>query len=822
MIPVKNDVELTLDKNTDDALNQACEKIAPTWPLDEFIAVNPFWKMRQQPIDRVSSKLSALAQVQCLMPASYYLKQWQQGTITEAHLQQAAHLMGLKETNKNLLAVVKQQGDLPHWHHISDLLDSGRDRQHKMAWRDEITHQISQFCAAYFQKDGPVNPKRLGESKNLYEQWLWVVQKDKGIAILMDEAKLNDYFHQLPQDEETLFSQALEGLDVNADVIEDYAHALLLDINGWASWIAYLNWQKDLGQGDSQVPSMKSLLAIRLAWEWVLWQYHQNAYPHEGRKLSHMWQKEQASLPQLTRQHESLQQTLWVWQRAMELAYQEQVAKQLQQSNSKKDTQAKRTERPKLQAAFCIDVRSEVIRRALESQNSGIQTLGFAGFFGLPIEYSPLGSQRSRKQLPGLVAPSIRAELDSFARHEQEQIAAKTYNRDARYQEWSQSSAASFSMVEAGGWMYAFKLLKQSFWPSNKKTTVVPKNHSWVLKTGHRSLTREEKSALASTILKAMGLTENIAANVLLVGHGAECSNNPHAAGLDCGACGGQSGEVNVRILAQLLNEPRVREDMTHFDIHIPAETQFIAALHNTTTDEIRILSDSKALSLDIQEWLENAQVLAQQERAIRLKLNASDVDLSQHIQQRTKDWSQVRPEWGLANNAAFIIAPRELSQSIDLQGRAFLHDYDWQKDQDASLLRTIMTAPMMVTNWINMQYNASVWDNHKYGSGNKVLHNVVGGNIGVFEGNGGDLRIGLPMQSIHDGEQWQHQAMRLSVFINAPKERIEQIIESESVVSDLVKNGWLHLLQVSDDGQRIAQFALNQWQDMGVDTIEH
>ncbi len=44
------------------------------------------------------------------------------------------------------------------------------------------------------------------------------------------------------------------------------------------------------------------------------------------------------------------------------------------------------------------------------------------------------------------------------------------------------------------------------------------------------------------------------------------------------------------------------------------------------------------------------------------------------------------------------------------------------------------------------MQYYASTVDNHRYGCGNKVLHNVVGGRIGVFEGNGGDLCIGLPM----------------------------------------------------------------------------
>lgn len=48
----------------------------------------------------------------------------------------------------------------------------------------------------------------------------------------------------------------------------------------------------------------------------------------------------------------------------------------------------------------------------------------------------------------------------------------------------------------------------------------------------------------------------------------------------------------------------------------------------------------------------------------------------------------------------------------------------------------------MLVTNWINCQYHASTCDPARLGSGNKALHNVVGGHIGVFEGTGGDLRI--------------------------------------------------------------------------------
>ena len=125
---------------------------------------------------------------------------------------------------------------------------------------------------------------------------------------------------------------------------------------------------------------------------------------------------------------------------------------------------------------------------------------------------------------------------------------------------------------------------------------------------------------------------------------------------------------------------------------------------------------------------------------------------LKKMVLERANDWAQVRPEWGLVDNAAFIVAPRARSRHLDLAGRSFLHEYDYRLDPELDVLSLIMTAPMVVTHWINMQYHASTVDNQRYGSGNKLLHNVVGGHLGVFEGNGGDLRIGLPIQSLHDG----------------------------------------------------------------------
>ena len=48
--------------------------------------------------------------------------------------------------------------------------------------------------------------------------------------------------------------------------------------------------------------------------------------------------------------------------------------------------------------------------------------------------------------------------------------------------------------------------------------------------------------------------------------------------------------------------------------------------------------------------------------------------------------------------------------------------------------------------------------NNRVFGAGNKVLHNVVG-TIGVLEGNAGDLKVGLPWQSVHDGQDYRHAA---------------------------------------------------------------
>ncbi|HJU05606.1 MAG TPA: DUF2309 domain-containing protein [Nitrospiraceae bacterium] len=562
--------------------------------------------------------------------------------------------------------------------------------------------------------------------------------------------------------------------------------------------------------------------------------------------------------------------------------------------------------RPLAQIVFCIDVRSEVFRRHLEHQG-GYETLGLAGFFGVPLDYQPFSAHHAVAHCPVLLKPKnhVREVPRSYhgilaQRHKtaaQLSQAAHTLLHDLK-----ENVITPYVMVEALGWLFGLPLfgktllprwyhkagdwLKQLLMPAVATTLTVDKitreeaeemiaaeQHALIrelvrarfafpgaalspallekirkkaigqadgvngetastlpctpeaeeafyheLRERHRISPRgtsdrlerltqtgfsvTEQAYFVEAALRLMGLTANFARVVLFCAHGSTSQNNPYESALDCGACGGNQGLPNARIIAAMANKPTVRELLQARGIKIPSDAHFLAAQHDTTTDRIRIVDledvpathrkDLTRLMADLEE----AGIQTSIERGLALGTPAGPIEkTARHLAgRRSEDWAETRPEWGLSGNSLMVIGRRPLTQTINLHGRVFLHSYDSRQDPSGKLLETIMTAPLVVAQWINMEHYFSTVDNEVYGSGSKVYHNVVG-RIGVMTGVWSDLRIGLPAQTVFNGRTPYHDPLRLLAVIEAPRDRIRAIINRHSLLQQLFHHRWVGLV---------------------------
>jgi uncharacterized protein YbcC (UPF0753/DUF2309 family) len=792
------------DATLNDAVERACASIAPTWPLDRFIAVNPFWPHTHKPFPRVAGELAALSGARLLMPRAWYADEWRSGRLRSEHVREAIAESGADVTEDDLLASFWIREPKPHRRPlVVDVLEALRRRDHELSWRDFVMERISRFCASYFD-DGQAQVSA-PRNDGFYATWRDQAESDHMPSLFMGLGGYRKALAALPLTPDEVIERGCADLGVATEERERYFSALLLDVNGWASWCAYLRFTARLTGGDDG--HIRELLAVRLAWEWIMLRASDEAIAAE-------WRFAMASWPAIDRAAQLARSDDWILQRAVEIAWLARVRPLLP-----KGFDAPRPAKPKLQAAFCLDVRSEILRRALEAQGDEIQTFGAAGFFGVPIEYAQLAADDARPQLPGILAPKYRVTDTSVPPGLANTRRARLEAKNA-WKAFKSSSLSSFAFVDSIGLFFARNIYHDAL----SEKSIRPEHHDDAGLTDAENRARvpritshvdgsevsiDARCQLAEGFLRAIGLTKDFARIVLIVGHGSETKNNAHAAGLDCGACCGQPGSVNARAAVALFNDESVRAGLAARGIEVPPSTLFVAGLHNTTTDEVLLYIDDEAAGthrsdlIEARAALDRASVKTRRERAPRLGLaELPDAKLHAALIKRARNWAEVRPEWGLAGNAMFVVAPRERTRHMDLEGRAFLHDYRSEDDPQNAVLEAIMTGPVVVGHWINFQYYASTVDNARYGCGDKVLHNIVGGHLGVLEGNGGDLRIGLAMQSLHDGDRWVHAPLRLAVFIEAPREAIDAVLEKHRKVRELVDNEWMHLFQL-DAAQR-------------------
>ena len=713
----------------ENSIETACGRIPPLWPLQSFVAVNPFLGLADMPFEEAAALMERVTKGGLLMDSAYYLEQVRLGRIRSSDVD-AVSGVGIAMLSEQLRHE-EATGSIVT---VADWLD----QQKGTVWAAFITDEISKWCGSYFD-EGQSTWEMPGRELSLYSAWKRMAKCDANPEV-QGLTGFRQFVAELPENPVEMVRQALESLGIPAEAEIDFLHRELMSVFGWSAYGAYQDRQASGGC------VVRQLLAIRLAYDVALL------------RLADGWRCAPGPAPEAGSTGAKC-----IAQAALEHAYRSRLTELLGTS-----APAATGGRKALQAVFCIDVRSEVYRRALEAQSEQIQTIGFAGFFGMPIAVG------EKALCPVLLQPS----------HMLQARANESRWREI-WEAMKRSAVACLPTVEITGAWFAMKLLRRAFRAGTAQREKPALQ--WTIPI-------EARVDLAAGALKNMSLrAEDLAPTVLLCGHGSATENNPYAAGLDCGACGGHKGDINARFAAALFNDPEVRKGLWARGIAIPADTVFIAGLHITTTDEVELLDTEGMAEQDrarVVSWLRAASERAR----IARNGDVGAADVEAEVRRRSRDWSEVRPEWGLARNAAFIAAPRARTRHLDLEGRAFLHDYDAKADKDGSVLTLILTAPVIVASWINLQYYGSTVNNPVFGSGNKTLHNIVG-TFGVWEGNGGDLRTGLPLQSLHDGTRWVHEPLRVQVFVEAPRERIDRIVLANRDLRNLVNNGWIQLL---------------------------
>ncbi|MFO1147862.1 MAG: DUF2309 domain-containing protein [Alsobacter sp.] len=787
------------------AVGRACRLVAPVWPLRSYVAVNPFLGFTGLPFAEAVGRIQQERGARMLMPRAWFKDQVASGRIARRDLADAAAAVAARTGLHLTVAAVEAALDAPEPQppravatvaEVLDALEGG-------GWADVAVREIGRFCAAHWDEGQAAWASPLA-GMPLFAAWREAMANDFSADVL-GLADIGAFVADLPEDAAACALRLLDDLGLAEPATEPYLHRLLSGVGGWAAYARYRGWESELdGEQDDTV---LELLAIRLAWEVALLR-------HGGDRLAAAWRSAVDGMGQAAARQEDA--VGLVLQEAGERAFQRAFAAALAPSRPAAKPAGSR---PAVQAAFCIDVRSEFYRRALESLAPDMETLGFAGFFGFAFELVPFGRTRGRAQAPVLLKPtSIVCEEVAEAGGQGASALLAGQRRRAgvagAVQAFKTSAVSSFGFVESLGLGFGAKLLAAvagrsgpaaDGLPKEIADSVAPRLVPSMLDGRPTGLEPARRVAQAEGLLRGLSLTGDFARLVVVVGHGASAANNPHLAGLHCGACGGHTGEANARVAADVLNDPAVRGALADRGIAIPADTWFLGALHDTTTDEVTLFDrdapDGHAADLRrLRGALAGASSLVRQERAPGLALVPGGRDLGSILGRRSRDWSQVRPEWGLAGNAAFVVAPRARTRGASLQGRAFLHSYDWQADKDFAVLTQILTAPLVVASWINLQYYGSSVDNRAFGAGDKTLHNVVG-RFGVLEGAGGDLRTGLPWQSVHDGERLRHEPLRLSAYVEAPAAAIDGVLARHAAVRDLVQNGWIHLFRIAEDG---------------------
>ncbi len=721
-------------------------------PLTEFVHFNLYYNQQDKPFWQALEDISLKYSILPLPPLRYYqdlyAKGWIDNDILNSQIknQNSASDDNFENLKKQLFQTavkvhLPEKTYRPINKHINEKINYSLK---------EITEPVLiRFLSGFFDQGlshwkMPFNDKGLLQCfKDLILHSyiaVYPIQKD----LIKKIYNLNAY---------EIIDMLLSELFEDDDLKKTYIEESILSLKGWSALISSISAQPNLMKEDTKA-TLEDYLAIRFlierSWIDIL------GVSLEKFNFKTLDAKRLQKKPLIDKNS-------WlsykIWHESFENTYHFSKLKQIQEQALQFRKQKSGVEQEfSIQALFCIDDREILFRSNLEKENPQIMTFGTPGHFGLDINYFESSESLPQKHCPPPINPK--------------------HNLVGMKQTKSKNLFKLFHSNPKYSHNINFKVFKDN-------------------EDSNAGFSAASAASRLSVVFKSIGL-KNFAPLIYCIGHEATTTNNPFFNAYGCGACSGRSGYINAVTFARLANDAKVRIALAqHYDIHIPKNTYFIAAIHNTTSETFKVLDD-EAIPNELESlhgsFLTSTQAALKKNSMTRaddfelIKKHPFKVDYINDLKLRSESLFEPRPELGHTSNAICLVARRDISVGINFERRAFMQSYNYQDDTDGKILSSILAAAVPVCGGINLDYFFAAINAENIGSGSKLSHNIVG-LAGLSHGTEDDLLPGLAQQMIE-----LHRPIRMLFVIEQNLEVIKSLMISNSDFRLWVENGWVKL----------------------------
>ncbi|MBL1265400.1 YbcC family protein [Candidatus Methylomicrobium oryzae] len=808
--------------NLDAAIDHISHWLPTQGPIKDFIHHNTLHSVQQHPFHEGVALAARIFGARSYLPLADYQKRYRQGRIADAAIdwaidQSAAYIEDIEKFRDSLFI----EDYRSHYPPVS-LANQGI----RNTWLTQLevdlnalTHPVLFRLLANFLDQG-ISRWTLSQDGERFWDCLWRLVHNSLLSLHpFHEPTVRTLLLEKP---ERVILTCLDRIVGDEQLYEQYLLEMLLAHPGWSGMVRLVELNPSALLARRNI-SLKELIAVELACELAF------LYLKKGHRFANIAQTPKAkAAPLLNDPHfkPKVPLRLKVWHEAMEWTLHSELLAALASEPPAGATKAATL----AQALFCIDDRECSLRRHLEELNPAIETFGAAGFFGIDFLYQGIDDAFPVAQCPVIIQPK---HLVRESRLSVTQDKRKGGGELQHLHVKGHSLFRGWLYTQTLGIGYAIRLAWNVFRPGGRLPDI--KKLSEVAAHTHLHLLREsdtptedgrmlgfslgEMADRIEGLLRNIGLIKDFAPLVVVVAHGSTSVNNPHFAAYDCGACSGKPGAPNARAFAWMANHEKVRALLRERGIDIPETTRFIAAMHNTTRDEMtyfdeHLFEQQPASGLQaFKDTMQRALERNALERCRWFELAPQSQNpkaAHAHVKGRSVSIFEPRPEYNHSNNLYCIVGKRALSRDLFMDRRAFLHSYDPGNDDQGLILARILNAIIPVCGGINLEYLFSRIDNSVYGAGTKLPHNVIG-LLGVANGVEGDLRTGLPNQMIE-----VHEPARLLIVIEQTREIIDKALGQIGSLREWLDNDWVRFGCLEPGSHAVYFYRAQGWDRVG------